>query len=64
MWTAIAPVIDGSFVSGQIGIARNGIRQAKSIFLLTIKGGVVYASDTDGWSVWTGTTWAGSAAPF
>ena len=49
----------------QIGVARNGVRVANSIDLLTIKAGIVYQKDFlsgSGWMVWNN-GWVASAAP-
>lgn len=62
-WTQIAPVQDSAFVAGQIGIARNGVRQGNAVNFIILKGGVVYQSDTDGTFKWTGTGWTSSPIP-
>ena len=58
--------------SAQIGVARNGVRVANSVDLVTIKAGEIYNKDTlagftpgQEWEKWVGppTNWLASAAP-
>jgi hypothetical protein len=71
VWTVLPAVADG--IAGQVGLARNGVRQKGSINYATVQGGVVFnfdppapAGSGSGCERWNGTAWTliGAACPF